>query len=70
MPALVSLPAVQKQPGQLFTINLLKVLQRAYELMAYDYSSVDPIEVETLGGLPLEVYTDHAEFEKATGETL
>jgi hypothetical protein len=69
-PALTSLTPVHKAPGRILKINKVKTLQRAYELIAYDHSSVDPIEVEKPGGLPVEVNTDLAEPEKAAGEAL
>ncbi len=46
-PALMSLPCMKEELG-MTTINSIKLFQRAYEMMAYDYSSVDPTEPTAL----------------------
>ncbi len=61
------------RPGRTYKINVLKLYKRAYELMAYDYSSVDPIELDfiDLGAQQgeLEVYHDKDAFDRAEGST-
>ena len=42
-PALNSLASTTQEPAKM-TISSVKLFQRAYEMMAYDYSSVDPVK--------------------------
>lgn len=67
-----ALDTMKTQRGRAYKINVLKLYQRAYELMAYDYSSVDLTEIDfiELAGqqCELEVYHDKDAFERACAE--
>jgi len=67
-----ALDSIEIQPGRMYNIDVLKLFRRAYELMAYDYSSVDPTEIDVidLAGqqCELEVYHDKDAFDRACGE--
>lgn len=61
-PALISLPCIMRA-DVLTKINGVKLFQRAFEMMAYDYSSVDPTEP-----LFLEVGGEQVPVETHIGE--
>jgi hypothetical protein len=64
-----ALGTMKLQPGRTYKINLFRLYKRAYELMAYDYSSVDPTEIGfiDLAGqqFQLEAYHDKETFDRA-----
>jgi hypothetical protein len=67
-----ALDTMKIQPGRMYKISASRLYKRAYELMAYDYSSVDPTEIDFVDvageQCELEVYNDKNAFDRACAE--